>query len=160
MFIALFCVCSASTALGGPIGLMYANNHGTNNIDVIQGTGIIATWTTGFAASNKQVLAVDSTVRTMGWYSPGGGEFTLDGTKTALTTGSEPTIGPWESYSYDGTTDGTYNYSVRWDGTDTLVSNVYRFASDWTNPELLFVVPDLSAMGITFDPTNLRDPLI
>lgn len=44
----------------------------------------------------------------------------------------------------DGTTDGTYNYATRNEGTGP--GHVYRFNSDWTNGQ---AVPELTNLGVT-----------
>jgi hypothetical protein len=49
---------------------------------------------------------------------------------------------------YDGTSDGTHNYSVAYS-----TGGVYQMNSDWSNPQLLFQTPT-AYLGITYDPIN------
>ena len=73
-----------------------------------------------------------------------GSAYTLAGTYTG-TTYSYPASG---RCFYDGTTDGTYNYSV-----DYCNGGVYRMGLDWTSPTLLFNTSSF-LLGITYDPTS------
>lgn len=54
-------------------------------------------------------------------------------------------------YFYDGTSDGTYNYSV-----DYMSGDVFRMNLDWSNPVVLFNsgFGGAASLGITYDPVT------
>jgi hypothetical protein len=112
---------------------------------VVQGTSVINTWVK--TDQQESPIAVIDTVRTsnqayQGYGPRQGAEYTLAGVLTGATY-----PGYWEHY--DGTTDGTYNYSVDYYG------NVSRFSRDWTNPVSMFATSwGVYSTGITYDPTN------
>jgi hypothetical protein len=107
---------------------------------VVQGNAVIDSWNQQHPG--EYAVAVASHVRTLG--SPGA-EYTLAGNYT----GNDfpyPDVG---AAFWDGATDGTHNYSVDYE----VGGGVYQFDADWTNPVLLFSVPQ-GYLGITYDATN------
>ena len=130
---ALILTLASSAHAQGPVSKLYvtAGDQATNWI--LQGTTA-----TSFAqqapGTDEYAIAVNSTVRTLGNgnYDTGiGAEYTLAGVYTG-TNYAYPTSGV---AFYDGTTDGTYNYSVDYSG-----GGVYRTNADWTNAVLLFTL--------------------
>jgi len=88
-------------------------------------------------------IAVCGDVRTMGFFTNTQGVL-YDLSPTFLgTVYTHPSV---IGNTFDGTTDGTYNYTV-----ETLTGNVYRLDRDWTNPVFLFNVDRTSQGGITYD---------
>lgn len=130
----------------GPVSELYLTVllGATSEYDVVQGENINRTWA---AYDGDAALAVNQTVRGFGCNSGrSGGEFQLDGTLT----GTIYTNNVSGSYFYDGTTDGTFNYTV-----DYLTGDVYRFTDAWEEPTVLFSLgSSLEYAGITHDPTN------
>jgi hypothetical protein len=130
-------------AQAGPISALYLGSG--SQIHVVQGSSIVNSWAA--PGNNEHAIAVDSTVRTVGYFQGAvGREYTLTGTTTGTTyTNPLPNSG-----IYDGTTDGTFNYAVNYnDGV------VYRFNSDWTTAVALFDAgTNTNFVGITYDSTN------
>ena len=140
-------LCGASIAVSGPVSEYYltAGDQGRNH--VVQGSNVNRTWEQ-VTSSIEYAIAVPGTIRTLGVGSGAlgrGAEYMLDGTPTG-TTYSHSLGGV-----YDGTTDGTYNYT--WDFVNGVA---YRLGLDWTNPVRLFTlgVANGERLGITYDPTN------
>ena len=95
--------------------------------------------------TNEYPIAVTDTVRTLGPNSgDSGSQYTLGGTFTGTTYTNSAPSGDF----YDGTSDGTSNYSVDFD-----TGNVYRFNADWSGATLLFTAVG-DDLGITYDPSN------
>lgn len=141
------------TGEAGPISLLYltAGDQGTNWM--IQGTSA-----TSFDQQHPQdggeyAIAVSGDVRTLGNGNQGfgggsshpGAQYTLAGVYTGVDY-AYPAVGGLAFY--DGTTDGTYNYSV-----DYALGGVYQMNRDWSNPVSLFSTP-ASDLGITYDASN------
>lgn len=143
---------SAGEAQAGPLSAYYltAGDQGQNW--VVQGAAVVNNW----AQANPQefgeyAIAVTDAVRTLGNGGQGfggsshpGSEYTLGGVYTGVDY-AYPV--PDEAF-YDGTSDGTFNYSVSY-----REGGVYRFNSDWSIPVLLFGTND-GDLGITYDVTN------
>jgi hypothetical protein len=96
-------------------------------------------------------IAVTSTVRTLGNGNSGtglGSEYTLNMAFTGNTF-AYPT--PTSLRFYDGTSDGSSNYSV-----DFETGIVYRMNLNWSNATPLFNTGfgGANALGITYDPNN------
>jgi hypothetical protein len=126
----------------GPVSVLYATAPGMGKMYVIQGENVINTWVK--YNSGESPIAVMDTIRTsnQSWGGQPGAEYTLSGIFTGTTY-----PGYWEHY--DGTTDGSYNYSVDYGG------NVYKFNRDWTDPVRIFGTTwGTYSTGITYDPTN------
>jgi hypothetical protein len=93
-------------------------------------------------------------------FGPGpgyGGQYTLNGTPTGVSwpnSSPPPPSGSFAEQIYDGTSDGTHNYTVEYDvapGPPQVVS----YDLHWQNPTALFAAPGGSGnLGITYDPVD------
>jgi hypothetical protein len=140
----------------GPTSPYYLDNWLDGNVYVVQGPSVINTfpWAYGTGEGNLAVTNVVST----NWFgsdvggSATAGQYTLSGTPTATTwTGTPPPAGTSDQF-YDGTSDGTHNYTVEY-GNSTGTENVIETDLNWQNPLTLFSVP-VANVGITYDPFN------
>lgn len=130
-------------AQAGPTSDLYltAGDNGNKGKNwLVQGTS-----TTMFSQAhrNEYAIAVSGDVRTTGTSDGNlGAQYTLGGVSTGVDYAA--TVG----YVYDGTTDGTVNYSV-----DYITGLVYQFDRDWSTPTLLFdsALGNNNAVGITYD---------
>lgn len=105
------------------------------------------------SSSSEYAIAVRDTI----WLRPYSGPVTAHeysittGAPTGLTATISATT-PSEQW-LDGTTDGTFNYTLGWTGGSTV--NIYRANGDWSGASLLFNTSPLSLgsdlMGITYD---------
>ena len=133
----------------GPTGTYYltAGEPGGTNW-AVQGNAVVNSWPQHHPESGGEyAIAVSSTVRTLGSNqitNHPGSEYTLNGTYTG-TDYAYPSV---TNRFYDGTTDGSFNYSVDYSG-----GGVYRMNSDWSQSTLLFNSVT-NALGITYDPSN------
>jgi hypothetical protein len=128
----------------GPVSELYLNASNNVAIWVVRGSSIVRSWPR-HGPSAASAIAVEETVRTASVY--GGVEYTLDGTPTGL-------VFPGWTFPpdvYDGTSDGTYNYS--W---DFVYGAAYRHDRDWRNPVRLFTLGTASGrrLGITLDSSD------
>jgi tRNA A-37 threonylcarbamoyl transferase component Bud32 len=99
-------------------------------------------------AATAIAVSTDLGIRTMAGARPwtAGAAYRLDGTELT----APPHSGPQICCFGDGTTDGEFNYSVRqdswmlepWGSRPLDRPALYRFARDWSNPELLFTLRD------------------
>lgn len=133
----------AGTPQAGLISPLYLSSG--DRIDVWQGNALIDSWAT--QSNGEYALAIDSTVRTYaqgfsGVQSLQSHEYGLDGTPTGVTYTN--TAG---CCFRDGTTDGVHNYA-------TSNSGVFRFNTDWTNPQIVFPNGDFADSGIAYDSSN------
>ncbi len=135
---------SCTAANAGTITEYWLTAGDQNTVFVIQGNSVINTITT---PTREYPIAIGDTVRTYG-YSTGsfsGREYLLDGTTTGATyINSGDFVG-----ITDGTTDGTYNYGIKFNTGDVI-----RYDKNWGNGSLLFdAAPQGSSSfgGITFD---------
>jgi hypothetical protein len=138
---------SPTTHAAGPQSVYYVTDDqafGSNYLVGIQGTGLAMVTTMVY--SYEQAIAVGTTIRTLSFGGYPSAEYTLAGVPTGTTY-----TNPSGSDFYDGTTDGVYNYAWSFDS-----GSAYRFASDWTAPELLFTVGNANGdrLGITYDSAN------
>jgi hypothetical protein len=110
--------------------------------------------TTASALAASADLGVLTVAGLPPWTS--GARFRLDGAPLA----PPPTINEGFCCTFDGTTDGQFNYSVRQDSTllepagsrPLAPPGIYRFERDWSRPQLLFAVAAEGIYyGITFD---------
>lgn len=132
----------ASILSAGPISELYLVAWNNGGIKVFQGNSFVRSWAT--SASNELAISVSSTVRTYAYQSGYGAEYTLSGSYTGTTYANVLSLN-----LHDATTDGTYIYAMNWSG-----NNVYRFNSDWTNPQSMFYATGSNMLGITYDPTD------
>ena len=92
---------------------------------------------------SEAALAVAGDVRTMGFYTNGGGAlYSLAGNPLGPTYTHPASVGR----TSDGTTDGAWNYTV-----DLDTGNVYQLDRSWQSPTLMFNVGPSSQGGITYD---------
>ena len=134
------------------------NNITNQSIYVVQGTNVINSfpWANGSGCNSSFCegnLAVTSVVST-NWFGSGypssatGGQYTLSGIPTGTTwTGTPPPAGESYNYIFDGTSDGTRNYTIEnlnsnytGIGIDFNV-NVIATDLNWQNPVVLFSIP-------------------
>ena len=126
-----------------PISSLYLTTNGHSVVEVQN--GIVNTWTTG---GDEYAIAVDGTVRTSARTDPfTGAEYTLAGVATGNSYAA-PNLN-----ILDGATDGSFNYGVCYI-VEECAGNVYRFSTDWSNPQLLFNTGNIWDLGITYDPSN------
>ena len=94
-----------------------------------------------------------------------GGQYTLSGIPTGTTwTGTPPPAGEAYNYFFDGTSDGTHNYTVEYRNSNSpnqvdLKANVIATDLNWQNPVVLFSIegvylPQKAYAGVTYDPIN------
>jgi hypothetical protein len=134
----------ATVSAAGPTSTLYITNYGefsggtVTGLDLVQGLGI-SSYPTGYQTDID--IAVYGDVRTMG-YSTGdkGGQFDLAGNPL----GGGPYVNNIAgSQLHDGTTDGSYNYSV-----DYTTGDLIQFDRNWANPVTLFnVTSDIPGGG-------------
>jgi hypothetical protein len=150
----------------GPTSALYLDNYGTHSIYVVQGATVINSFAYAYGAlaggnGNYQegMIAVTDTVRTNAFpqdNGPGGigGQYSLNGVATGVQY-AEPTAPTSPDVAYDGTSDGTYNYYLQFQGSDGT-QGVVRTDLDWQNPEVLFATGTSPGdyLGITYDATN------
>ena len=155
----------------GPTSPYYLDDYSNSTVYIVQGASVVGSFAlsgySGNVYDQQGSLAVGATIATHGIFSGYGsfqaGHYTLGGTPTGVgydSYAAEPGLA--YEYSYDGTTDGTYNYYVQYDGYttgNTNVENVVRTDLDWQNPAVLFSVQTLANiccefLGISYDPAN------
>lgn len=139
----------AGPAAAGPTSPLYVTD--SISIYVLQGGAIVDQWDHGIEPGLPGIhtMAVGSTVRTYPQSTQSGtvgSEFALDGSPTGVLY--DNTAG---CCFRDGTTDGVHNYALR----QSVADPIYRFDSDWTNPEALHYRPGGAELGeitgITYD---------
>jgi len=158
---------AAAGPFTGPTSPYYLDNFDQNTIYVVQGTTVINQFPFAYGfRSSEGTLAVTNVVSTKGSmsYEPGtAGQYTLGGTPTGVSWLSGITLANrTSSVTYDGTSDGRYNYTVEYSGRPIAggsTEDVIRFDQNWQNPTSLFSVqsrPGAGAewLGIAYDPRN------
>jgi len=133
----------------GPIGTYYLTAGDTGMNWAVQGPNVVLQHPQNCAPfcglGGEYAIALDASVRTLG-NSPfiPGSEYTYG----LVATGVKYAY-PVNAHFYDGTQDGTHNYSV---GMGT--GRVFSFDTNWTNPQLLFSLNVFGYLGITYDRFN------
>ncbi|MEZ5964658.1 MAG: hypothetical protein R3F56_12485 [Planctomycetota bacterium] len=144
-FATLFLSAAALTTIGSAQVSEYFLMAGDQStFHVIQGGVLLRSWSPATGTAQYQYpLVVTSTIRTMGAnVGDVGAEYDLNGTD--LTTRYTHPNGT--SRCWDGTTDGSYHYTIDSAGI------VFRCDRDWNNPTALF---DAGGIGsLTYDETN------
>lgn len=140
--ITLVALAAAPAAHAQPLGDWYgtmSNFNGARNAHIINGVfGISAAVTQA-----EGPIAVAGDVRTMGlWPTTGGALYDLSGAPMGPTYTHPASLG----FTFDGTTDGVWNYTV-----ETETGNVYRLDRAWQNPSFMFNVGVSSQGGIAYD---------
>jgi hypothetical protein len=153
----------ATPVFTGPVSPYYLDNYVDQHIYVVQGTSVINNfpWTHGVPCSNfcEGNLAVTNVVSTNWFGSDVGGSataggYTLNGAPLVTSwTGTPPPAGETDNQFYDGTSDGTHNYTVEFNSNFETTANVIATDLNWQNPVTLFSVP-LGNVGVTYDPIN------
>ena len=158
----------------GPISPYYLDNYEEGRIYVVQGASVINSFPTGYANGGLGTpyqegnLAVTNVVST-NWFgrnyglAGAAGQYTLAGVPTATSWANTPPPPEEPGNSiYDGTSDGTNNYTVEYrgsDGSGNYTENVIQTDANWQSTITLFSVQSWPGafdeyVGITYDPTN------
>ncbi len=118
----------------GPTSTLYVTNYGefaggtTTGLDLIQGVSENS-FSTGYPLGID--IAVSGDVRTMGYSDTNqGGQFNLAGN---VLGGGPYTNNIFNSQLHDGTSDGSFNYSVNYTTGDVL-----QFDRNWASPVAIF----------------------
>jgi hypothetical protein len=141
---------SAATAWAdGPLSGLYLTAADQRMNWVVQGNSVLNSWTQACVPNCDQAgesaIALPGSIRTLGAeYPVAGSEYTFAG----VPTGVKYPYPLQDPHFYDGTTDGSHNFSV-----DYIAGGVYMFDSNWANPKLLFNA-NFASLGITYDPAN------
>jgi hypothetical protein len=154
---------AALPAFTGPVSEYYLDRDGgsQSTIYVVQGTSAIRSFTTSYGGSavfGESNLAVTSVVTTNGFGSGYGlgaaGQYSLTGTPTGVSHTAQATPGYTDELTYDGTSDGTHNYTVQYyagQGGGAVIQT----DANWQNPTALFSVAGNGAyLGIAYDSRN------
>jgi hypothetical protein len=144
-----FIAFTAPAFADGPIQQLYLTAGDQRTNWVVQGSSVVNSFQQNCAPfcsiGGESAIALPGSVRTLGDTNDlPGSEYTFAGVPTGVKY-PYPVQGV---NFYDGTTDGTHNYSVDW-----LAGGVYSFDTNWQHPQLLFTA-DYSSLGITYDPSN------
>ena len=133
----------APPAGSGPVSKLYLTAGEQNHNFIVQGNTVTQS---NVAVGKESAIAVSGDVRTLipsSAGSTGGANYDLNFTDTGGRYTSTFNF-------FDGTTDGTHNYSVNYNiGSE----NVYQTDRNWQTPVALFQVPE-AYLGITYDRTN------
>jgi hypothetical protein len=143
-------LCAATSGWAGPISSWYltAGDQGTNWI--VQGATATSSAQAHPGNGGEYAIAVTDSVKTLGNGNCGGIGCGLgaDYSLAFSYSGTDYAYPPVQASFYDGTSDGTNNYSV-----DYIGGGVYRFDANWANPALLFTIAS-SNLGITYDSSD------
>ncbi len=138
------CGLSASAAMAQTSPL-YMISYDTNQAVIVQNGQVITSWNNS-DPFRETGLAIHDTIRVIGRNGgQNGREYDLAGNPL----GGGPYNNPSFDDLYDGTTDGTFNYSVAHNDFDTDFA-VVRGDADWGGVGVLFVPTERSS-GITYD---------
>ena len=133
----------APPAGSGPVSKLYLTAGEQGHNFIIQGSTVTQS---NVAVGKESAIAVSGDVRTLipsSAGNTGGANYDLNFTDTGGRYTSTFNF-------FDGTTDGTHNYSVNYNiGSE----NVYQTDRNWQTPVALFQVPE-AYLGITYDRTN------
>ena len=133
----------APPAGSGPVSKLYLTAGEQGHNFIIQGSTVTQS---NVAVGKEYAIAVSGDVRTLipsSEGSTGGANYDLNFTDTGGRYTSTFNF-------FDGTTDGTHNYSVNYNiGSE----NVYQTGRNWQTSVALFQVPE-AYLGITYDRTN------
>jgi hypothetical protein len=168
---------AGATPFTGPTGAYYLDDFDVDvsgapgAIYVVQSSTVIDSFPIVYGQNsssgcNDQVLcegnlAVTNVISTTGFGNGGGGtgnagQYTLGGAATGVSwIDTPPPPGQSEVSFYDGTSDGTHNYTVEYDfgsGNDYVIETNLN----WQNPIPVFSLGKSNGgwLGITFDPAN------
>ena len=152
----------ATAAFTGPTSAYYLDQYNVSQptIYVVQGTSVIRSFTTSYSSSTfaEANFAVSTVVTTNGFGSYYGlgtaGQYSLTGTPTGVSHTAQATPGYSGEYNYDGTSDGTHNYTVQFNAAQGGGA-VIQTDANWQNPAVLFSVAGGGQyLGIAYDARN------
>ena len=152
----------ATAAFTGPTSEYYLDQYNVSQptIYVVQGASVIRSFNTSYGSSTfaEANFAVSNVVTTNGFGSYYGlgiaGQYSLTGTPTGVSHTAQATPGYSGEYNYDGTSDGTHNYTVQFNA-DQGGGAVIQTDANWQNPAVLFSVAGGGQyMGIAYDSRN------
>ena len=121
-------------------------------IDTTTGSILYSVDTVVISGDHPAALAVSSNIWIVNYYnSPTKAQqYTLAGISTGLSVNLPASL---PSQFLDGTTDGERNYSLDWDGSNSV--SIYRGNADWSDLSVLFSTDSLDLTsdiaGITYD---------
>jgi len=139
----LLSACLLYPVRSDPVSAYYITSPGLNTNYHLQGSSIINSWTQELPMNESGIAISGGTIRTISYISgETGGEYDLAGNYTGNNYAAP------QDFFYDGTSDGTYNYTVSYSS-----GGVYRTGLDWQSPAWLFNISGSSA-AITYDPSN------
>ena len=132
----------AQTFTGPKSPYYLAGDQYNGNIYVVQGTSLTRTFPEVYNSGSESILAVTNVVTTngFGYYSGEtgtAGQYTLAGVSTGVSHSYQAPPGEQWSLTFDGTSDGYYNYAVEtsaFNGTG-VVAHVIQYDRNWQNPK-------------------------
>ncbi len=137
--------CAISVVAAQPIGDWYGTVSNFNGDRLAKVSGGVLSF--GAAAhAYEGPIAVAGDVRTINFYP------TSQGSKYDLALnylGTNYAFASLPGRAYDGTTDGSWNYTV-----DVFDGHVYRLDRDWLSPVLMFSLGGAVSGGITYNSLN------
>ena len=151
-----------AAAFTGPTSAYYLDGYGTtgSTIYVVQGASVIRSFNTSYSSSNyaEGNFAVSNVVTTNGFGSRYGlgtaGQYSLTGTPTGVSHTAQATPFYTNEQTFDGTSDGTHNYTVQFNAGQGGGA-VIQTDANWQNPIVLFSVAGNAAYeGIAYDARN------
>jgi hypothetical protein len=146
----------ATPVFTGPTSPYYIDNFNDHTIYVVQGTSVINSFPWAYGPEGS--LAVTNVVSTNGFGGSGtAGQYTLGGTPTGTSWPTTlPLTGEVDNIFYDGTSDGTHNYTVENYNDPNTTAKVIATDLNWQHPVGLFSLPGAlqDYMGVAYDPQN------
>jgi hypothetical protein len=153
----------ATPVFTGPTSPYYIDNFIDQTIYVVQGTSVINSFPLAYSGCRycEGSLAVTNVVSTNSfgnyWDSGTGGQYTLAGEPTGTSWPTTPPLtGETQNGFYDGTSDGTRNYTVENLNFPSSAPKVIATDLNWQNPVALFSLPGAQEgyIGMAYDPQN------
>ena len=141
ILIGLVIYCMAGLAQATPLYLTQYGGATGAIVETDSGT-LIENFTT--TVNTETGIAVMDTIRIISGFPGAGSEYDLSG--NVIHSGIY--VNTNFNSLYDGTTDGQYNYAIDHNGNGT--NTVFRFDTNWQNPEVLFTTTQRSS-GIAYD---------
>jgi hypothetical protein len=154
----------AAAAFTGPTSAYYLDqyNSSPSTIYEVQGDSVIRSFNTSYGSSPfaEANFAVSNVITTNGFgsfYGLGtGGQYSLTGTPAGISHTAQATPGSTNEITYDGTSDGTHNYTLQFNAEQGQGGGaVIQTDANWQNPAVLFSVAGGGAyLGIAYDARN------
>jgi hypothetical protein len=137
----------SSILCASPVSQLYLAAGAQNRISVVQGNSVVNSWIDHSPDSAEYAIAVFGDVRTHGTYAgASGAQYSLSGTYL----GTDYVNGPTDTDTWDGTSDGLFNYA--WDASS---GSLLKYSRVWTSPTVLFSTDGGYAfMGVTYDASD------